>query len=45
MNHQDVFVLDNSELGITNIVSHTTDTGDNPPVRQPPRRTPFRNAA
>ena len=37
----DVFALDVSELGSTNLVSHTINTGDSPPVRQPVRRTPF----
>ena len=30
-----------SELGVTDIVSHTIDTGSNPPIRQPVRHTPF----
>ena len=30
-----------SELGLTNLVSHTINTGDNPPIRQPVRHTPF----
>ena len=37
----DVFTLDVSELRSTNLVSHTINTGDSPPVRQPVRRTPF----
>ena len=30
-----------SELGLTDLVSHTTKIGDNPPIRQPIRPTPF----
>ena len=37
----DLFVLDNSELGKTSLVSHRIDTGDSPPIKQPPRRLPF----
>ena len=37
----DVFALDSSELGTTNVVTHTIDTGENKPIRQGPRRTPF----
>ena len=36
-----VFALDMSELGLTDLVSLTINTGDNPPIRQPVRRTPF----
>ena len=39
--HEDVFALDNSELGTTDLVTHSIDTGDQPPIRQPVRRTPF----
>ena len=39
--HEDVFALDSSELGSTDIVTHSIDTGDQPPIRQPVRRTPF----
>ena len=35
--YSDVFSLDVSELGSTNLVSHTINTGDSPPVRQPVR--------
>ena len=35
--YSDVFALDVSELGSTNLVSHTINTGDSPPVRQPVR--------
>ena len=30
-----------SELGLTDLVSYTINTGDNPPIQQPIRRTPF----
>ena len=36
-----VFALDSIELGTTNVVQHTIDTGDSPPIKQPLRRTPF----
>ena len=39
--YSDIFALDMSELGVTDIVSHTVDTGSSPPIRQPVRRTPF----
>ena len=39
--HEDVFALDNSELGITDLVTYSIDTGDQPPIRQPVRRTLF----
>ena len=37
----DVFALDNSELGCTSLVKHTIDTGDHPPIKQQPYRTPM----
>ena len=37
----DVFALDASELGTTDIVKHTINMGDHPPIKQPLRRTPF----
>ena len=37
----DVFALDDNELGCTDVVCHTIDTGDNPPVKQPPYRAPM----
>ena len=39
--YSDIFALDQSELGHTEIVTHTIDTGDHPPVHQPARRIPF----
>ena len=41
VDHADLFALDNSELGCTDVVTHCIDTGTHIPVRQPPRRTPF----
>ncbi len=35
-----VFALDDTELGCTDLVEHTLDTGDRSPVHQPPYRTP-----
>ena len=37
----DLFALNNSELGRTYIAVHEINTGDSPPLRQPPRRIPF----
>ena len=37
----DVFALDNSKLGCTSLVQHSIDTGDNPPIKQQPYRTPM----
>ena len=39
--YADVFALDSSELGSTDLVTHTIDTGDSPPIKQSARRTPF----
>ena len=36
----DVFALDDTELGCTNLVEHRIDTGAHTPIRQPPYRTP-----
>ena len=33
--------LDDSDLGRTSQVTHHIDTGDSPPIKQPPRRIPF----
>ena len=41
LNSVDVFALDDSELGRTSLVQHAIDTGDHPPIKQQPRRTPF----
>ena len=37
----DVFALDNSELGHTDVVQHHVHTGDHRPIKQPVRRVPF----
>ena len=37
----DVFALNNLELGVTDVVQHTIETGDQPPVRQYARRVPY----
>ena len=39
--YSDVFALDSSELGTTDVVTHLIVTGDHRPSRQPVRRTPF----
>ena len=39
--YSDIFALDQSKLGRTDIVTHTIDTGDHPLVYQPARQTPF----
>ena len=41
ISYSDVFALNASELGTTTLVTHTIDTGDSRPVKQPVRRTPF----
>ena len=41
MDNADLFALDDSELGHTDLVQHHVDTGDNPPIKQPVRRMPF----
>ena len=35
------FALDETELGATDLVMHTIDTGDQRPIRQPPWRIPY----
>ena len=37
----DLFALGPSELGVTNVVQHTINTGDSTPTRQQARRIPF----
>ena len=39
--YSDVFALNPSELGTTQLVTHFIDTGSSPPVKQQVRRTPF----
>ena len=37
----DVFALNPGELGTTQMVTHTINTGEHAPIRQPVQRTPF----
>ena len=37
----EVFALDDTELGHTDLVQHRVDTGDSPPIKQSVRRVPF----
>ena len=39
--HSDVFELDRSELGYTNVVHHTINTDDSARIKQQPYRTPI----
>ena len=39
--YSDVFALDTCELETTKLVTHSINTGDHPPIRQPVRRMPF----
>ena len=39
--YEDIFALHPWELGHTNVVQHTINTGDSAPLRQPARRIPF----
>ena len=39
--YSDIFVLDATELGCTNLFTHSIDTGNSPPIRQPARCVPF----
>ena len=41
MEFADVFAVDSSELGSTDLVTHSINTGESPPIKQPARRTPF----
>ena len=36
-----VLALDMSKLGLTDLVSHTINAGDNPPIWEPIRQIPF----
>ena len=38
--HADLFEMDDSELGHSNVVQHVIDTGDSTPIKQHPYRTP-----
>ncbi len=39
--YADRFAQDDADLGSTDVVNHTIQTGDHPPIRQPARRVPF----
>ena len=39
--YSDIFVLDSMEFETTELVTHSIDTGDSHPIRQPLRRIPF----
>ena len=39
--YSDIFALDSMELGTTELVTHSIDTGDSHPIRQPLRMIPF----
>ncbi|CAG2194672.1 Transposon Ty3-G Gag-Pol polyprotein,Transposon Ty3-I Gag-Pol polyprotein,Leucine-rich repeat-containing protein 43 [Mytilus edulis] len=39
--YKDLFAASDRDLGRTNLVRHTINTGNNAPVKQPPRRTPI----
>ena len=39
--YADLFALTSMQIGRTDLVHHTINTGDNAPVKQPPLRTPF----
>ena len=39
--YSDIFALDSTELGTTDLVTHSIDTGDSHPICQPLRRIPF----
>ena len=39
--YSDIFALDPVEFVCTDLITHSIDTGDNPPIRQPLRRIPF----
>ena len=40
MEFSDVFALDGTEVGCTQLVEHTTDTGEHAPIHQQPYCTP-----
>ena len=39
---RDIFSTDSDDTGTTNLLQHQIDTGDAPPVKQQPRRIPYR---
>ena len=45
LDYQNVFAKDEFDIGWTNLVEHTIDTGNSRPVKQPPCRMPLAFAA
>ena len=43
--YQDVFAKPDGQLGVTHLVTHSIDTGDAAPIKQPPRRLPWSRQA
>ena len=41
MEFQDSFSKDSSDMGLTNLVEHTINTGDSLPIKKNPRRIPL----
>ena len=41
MEFADVFSTGPEDIGLTDLVEHTIDTGDSRPIRLPPRRLPI----
>ena len=41
LEYADVYAMESSELGVTDTVTHSINTGDSPPIKQPARRIPF----
>ena len=41
MSYADVFAVDSSELGTMHIITHSINTGNQPPIRQPMKMMPF----
>jgi len=43
--HTNTFAKSSADLGFCNILQHDIDTGNSPPIKQPPRRPPLAAAA
>ena len=41
MDHNDVFALDETDRGETDLIKLEIDTGEAPPIKQPFRRMPY----
>ena len=41
LEYADVFAVDPSDLSTTDRIAHSIETGNQRPIRQPPRRVPF----